>query len=222
MLASVPQWGQKENPGCLASCTLALTCKVAISNLWPPRPGSLYIFPIPATIVSIPLSSFRGELKPTLKFSFPSLNLENRHSSRRLFPPVLVTFLCHHLLTLPALSTYHHPTLFLPSFLPSPNLKLKIPPNYTTKSVSSSRRAGHFSWEIPVLPDINHTSPDFLKLKTPPKFHNHFLKLKTAPGFTPKSASSAHDLWQRASPFLRQFLVMISDINHRKPQLPEA
>lgn len=118
LLASVPQWGQKENPGCLASCTLALTCKVAISNLWPPRPGSLHIFPIPATIVSIPLSSFRGEFKPNLKFSFPSLNLENRHSSRRMFPPVLLTFLCHHLLTLPALSAYHHPTIFLPSFLP--------------------------------------------------------------------------------------------------------
>lgn len=126
LLASVPQWGQKENPGCLASCTLALTCKVAISNLWPPRPGSLYIFPIPATIVSIPLSSFRGEFRPTLKFSFPSLNLENRHSSRRLFPPVLVTFLCHHLLTLPPLSTYHHPTVFLPSPQPEAQNPTKL------------------------------------------------------------------------------------------------
>lgn len=116
LLASVPQWVQKENPGYLASCTLALTCKVAISNLWPPRPGSLYIFPILATIGSIPLSSFLGEFEPNLKFSFPSLNLENRHSSRRMFPPVLLTLLCHHLLTLPALSTYHHPTVFLPSF----------------------------------------------------------------------------------------------------------
>lgn len=159
------------------------------------------MFPTPATIGSIPLSSFRGESKPNLKFSFPSLKLENRHSSRRIFPPVLLTLLCHHLLTLPALSTYHHPTVFLPST----NLKLKIPPNYTTKSVSSSKRASHSSWKILVLPDINHTSPNFLKLKTPPKFHNHFLKLRTAPSFTPKSASSAHDLWQRASPFSCNF-----------------